>query len=90
MAVQVTNTYSFNVKRLSQMGGQNQPSGPTNSPYNGETCFVSASTQPNAMAVLTQFYGADLGPVSGGAMLVPGALTTMTGRLKEEPSWRSR
>lgn len=79
MAVQAVNTYSFNVKRLSQMVQTTSPTalGPMNPSYNGETAFVVATTPANALAVLTSFYGSDLGPVSGGATLVPNALTSL-------------
>lgn len=79
------NAYAFNVKRLSLMSTPNfiQPGTATGvgaglGAYEGDQVYVLASTLPNAMAVLQAQYGADLGPVSGGAALVTGALTTAT------------
>jgi hypothetical protein len=87
--MQVVNTYAFNVKRLSLMMKAGQNVNPNTDAgvaasvglagYQGEQVYVSALTLPNALTVLGTQYGADLGPVSGGAIKTPGVLTTMTG-----------
>lgn len=81
MAVQITNAYGFNVRRLSLIPTPPASQGPAvgQSSYTGDQVFVIASSLPNALAVLQAQYGADLGPVSGGNAHVTGALTTMTG-----------
>jgi hypothetical protein len=68
MAVQAVNTYAFCVKRLSLSG---------RSHYMGEQVYVVATSLANAQATLTAQYGADLGVVTGGAALVPGAITQL-------------
>ena len=73
MAVQTVNTYGFCVKRLSAIAGAGVQSGQ----YEGEQVTVVATTLANAIATLTAQYSTDLGPVSGGAMLVPGAITQL-------------
>lgn len=81
MAVQIANAYGFNVKRLSIMSQLPPPQmgSAAGGAYQGEQVYVLASSVPNAMAVLQQQYGTDLGPVTGGTTHVYGALTTMTG-----------
>jgi hypothetical protein len=83
MSVQQANCYAYQVKRISLMTqGPNQGApqpGYTPGAYLGEEVFVFAASQAQAMVVLGQVYGSDLGPVTGGATLVPGAWTTMTG-----------
>lgn len=63
MAIQTVNTYAFHVKRLSTGRGD-------------QVCVVAANPTA-AYAVLQAQYGADLGTVTGGAALVPGAITTL-------------
>jgi hypothetical protein len=78
MAVQTVNGYAFNVKRVSLTPAQT-PSNAGMGGYEGDEVFVIAANANNALAVLQQWYGTDLGTVSGGASIVYGALTTMTG-----------
>jgi hypothetical protein len=63
MAVQTVNAYAFHVKRLST--------------GRGDQVYVVAATRDLAYAMLQAQYGADLGTVTGGAALVPGAITTL-------------
>lgn len=86
MAVQIVNTYGYNVKRISLSApknpapGQSSPflQGPEGG-YTGEQVFVVAANQAAALAVLQAQFGADLGTVTGGGTHVYGCLTTMTG-----------
>jgi hypothetical protein len=81
------NMYAFNVKRLSLMVpagvnlGTNASAGPTSSTglaaYEGDQVYVVATTLANAIATLGVQYGSDLGPVSGGAIKTPGAITQL-------------
>lgn len=79
MAVQIVNTYGFNVKRLSILNGIQDPYRGSNMAYQGDQVYVVASSLANAKLVLAAQYGADLGPVTGGTTHVFGGLTTMSG-----------
>jgi hypothetical protein len=89
MAIQAVNMYAFNVKRLSQMIAAGLNTGPnanagvgSNSgiaAYEGDQVYVASPTLAGALATLAAQYSTDLGPVSGGAIKTPGAITQMTG-----------
>ena len=79
MAVQIVNTYGFNVKRKSIMNGLPAPYQGSNMAYSGDQVYVVASSLANAQAVLQAQYGTDLGTVTGGTTHVYAALTTMSG-----------
>jgi hypothetical protein len=73
MAVQAVNTYAFCVKRISYAAA----AGAQNGQYEGEQVYVVAVDLPSAKATLTAQYSTDLGIVTGGAALVPGAITQL-------------
>jgi hypothetical protein len=82
------NMYAFNVKRLSLMmkaGANTSATADAGTPaasagfsaYEGDQVYVVATSLANAIATLGVQYGSDLGPISGGAMKTPGAITQL-------------